>query len=66
MLKQTEFFKVTEIAKILRVSRNHVYQLIESGRLAAINIGISGYKPVYRIKLEAFEAFQAKKEDRNV
>lgn len=65
MLKQTELLKVAEVAKILRVSRNHVYQLIESGRVAAINIGISGHKPVYRIKREALEAFQ-KAEEKNV
>ena len=32
-------YTVTEVAKMLRVNRNHVYKLIKDGELEAVKIG---------------------------
>ena len=32
-------YKVSEVAKLLKVNRNFVYKLINSGQLKAVNVG---------------------------
>ena len=32
-------YTVTEVAKMLRVNRNHIYKLIKEGELKAVKIG---------------------------
>lgn len=54
----SEYLKVREVAKILNVTPKHVYNLIEVGKMTAINIGLSDESPVYRIKRENLEIFQ--------
>lgn len=62
MIRQPDLLKVSEVAKILRVSRSHIYALIEAGRLDAVDIGTGRGKPVYRIRLEDLEAFKKVKD----
>lgn len=62
MIRQPELLKVSEVAKILRVSRNHIYALIDAGRLMAVDIGTGKGKPVYRIRGEDLEAFKKVKD----
>lgn len=54
----SEYLKVREVAAMLNVTPKHVYNLIDVGKLTAINIGLSDEYPVYRIKRENLEIFQ--------
>lgn len=47
---------VDEVAKELRVNARKVYQLIQSGELAAMNIGTEGRK-IFRINRGDLDAF---------
>lgn len=47
-----EFLKVAEAAKALRVSRAKVCNWIIEGRLKAINVGLPGKRPQWRIHPE--------------
>jgi excisionase family DNA binding protein len=48
-----------EVARRLNVSLQHVLDLIEAGKLRAVNVGGIGAKcrPYYRIPIEAWRAF---------
>lgn len=56
--KQSPYLKVREVAAMLNVTPKHVYNLIEVGKLEAVNIGSSRDRPCYRIKRESLEAFR--------
>jgi excisionase family DNA binding protein len=49
-----EYFKVTEVCGLLRVSKMSVYRLVESGDLDAIRIGRT-----YRVSRQAVENYLA-------
>jgi len=57
--KNRAVLHVLEVATRLQVSRQHVLDLIEEGRLRAINIANSspGGRKSYRIPVEAWEAY---------
>jgi excisionase family DNA binding protein len=50
---------VGEVARRMRVSEQHVINLIENGRLRAVNLGASSSArwPYYRIPIEAWESY---------
>lgn len=47
MIEGDKLLKVSEVVKIMKVSRSHVYQLIDCGKLEAYNIA---ERNGYRIK----------------
>jgi excisionase family DNA binding protein len=47
---------VSEVAEKLNVTEQHVLNLIEEGKLLAVNIGIGGRK-FWRIPVEAYEKY---------
>lgn len=51
--------RVEEVCDKLRVSKQHVVNLIEEGRLRAVNVNGPGpgYRRLYRIPVEAYDAF---------
>lgn len=51
-----DLMTVDEVAKELRVNARKVYQLIQSGELAAMNIGTEGRK-IFRINRVDLDAF---------
>ena len=49
---------VREVAEHLRITRQHVVDLIEEGNLAAVNVNSEAEKRAcWRIPVEAYEAF---------
>jgi len=49
---------VQEVARHLRVTRQHILNMIEEGSLPAINVnGAPGKRNCWRIPVEAFQAF---------
>jgi excisionase family DNA binding protein len=57
--KDRTILNVHEVAQCLRVSHQHVVDLIDEGRLEAVNIGSTGVqgRKYYRIPVEAFERY---------
>jgi excisionase family DNA binding protein len=51
-----DLMTVDEVAKMLRVNARKVYQLIQSGELAAMNIGTTERR-IFRINRSDLEAF---------
>jgi excisionase family DNA binding protein len=51
--------KVAEVAKRLKCSKDKVVQLIQSGRLAALDLGTSA-RHSYRVTEEQYAAFKGK------
>ena len=56
---------VAEVAMKLRVTEQHVLDLIEEGKLQAINVGGNDRK-FWRIPVEAYEAFLERRHSFNV
>jgi len=53
-----ELLTVLEAAERLRITRKHLYELIEEKRLKAINVGKRGSKkPTYRIQASEVDSF---------
>ena len=52
----SDLMTVDEVAKELRVNARKVYQLVQSGELAAANIGTEDRK-IFRIARSDFDAF---------
>lgn len=56
--KSLNCYTVKQVAEILKVSENSVYNMIQSGILEAFTVGtIGSKKPVYRITDEALEKY---------
>ena len=53
-----ESFSVPQVAKLLNVSRQQIYRLIQSDRLKAWNVGIGNTRKRLRINKKELEAFQ--------
>jgi len=56
---------VAEVANLLRITEQHVIDLIEEGKLRAINTG-GGSRHYWRIPREAYEAFITQRDSINV
>lgn len=53
-------YPVSEVATMLAVSRAHVYRLIESGQLGAIDVSIEGStRTKYRVRQLDLDAYLA-------
>lgn len=50
---------VSEVAEKLEVTEQHVLNLIDEGKLRALNIGIGTQRKFWRIPVEAYEAYVA-------
>ena len=55
---------VGEVALKLRVTEQHVLDLIDEGQLIAVNVGGAGRK-FWRIPVEAYDAFLARRNSLN-
>lgn len=53
----TDVLSVAEVAARLRVSPRHVYRMIESGELPAMNIAVGDTRPTYRIRCADLDAY---------
>jgi excisionase family DNA binding protein len=49
--------RVSQVATMLDCSRQHVYDLIAAGDLAAVNIALSGTRAQTRIHLDEIERY---------
>lgn len=56
---------VAEVAERLRITEQHVIDLIDEGQLRAVNIGGASRK-FYRIPVEAYEAFLRSRDSINL
>lgn len=54
----SEYLKVGDVASILNVTPKHIYNLIDVGRISAIDVGIGGSRRLYRILRTDLEVFQ--------
>ncbi len=54
-----EWLTVTEVCAEFRLGRNHVYELIRSGKLSALNLAVrEGIRPTYRIHRSDIDALR--------
>lgn len=58
MAAVSKLFSVVEAAELLSCSKDHVYDLIAHGHLAATDIGI-GRRPKTRVSAKAIDAYIA-------
>ena len=54
-------YRVDQVARRLKCSKQHVINLIEAGQLGAINIGTSSAQ-FYRVPVKAVELFQQRRD----
>ena len=54
------YLKTADVAARLNVSRAHVVDLIQAGRLQAIDVSLGG-RPDYRIDPSALDAFEVER-----
>jgi len=59
-MKNKEFYSITELAKLLSISRVAVFKRIKAGKIKAIRVG-----RVYAIPREEFEVFSGEKLSEN-
>lgn len=63
--KDRRVLMVAEVADLLRVTDQHVLDLIDEGKLRAINLG-GETRRYWRIPREAYEEFIAKRDSHNI
>jgi excisionase family DNA binding protein len=51
---EDELLTVEEVARTLKVTRQHIYDLMRAGRLAYVQIGLSRGRRIRRSALNAF------------
>lgn len=59
-----EIFTINEIAKMLKISRPKVYDLIETGRIEAVNISKAKLRNYWRITKSALDKYLANSDNK--
>lgn len=55
-----DLYTTTEVADFMGISYITIYRLVKSGKLKAINIAMSGKKPIWGFRAEDVQEYYAK------
>ncbi|MFI6760600.1 helix-turn-helix domain-containing protein [Micromonospora sp. NPDC050417] len=58
-----DYLTVLEVAALLRVNKQTVYQMVWGGHLPRIDIGLGRKRPRYRIRRSAVDEFMLRREE---